>query len=43
VKIRFKLPAKPSQAELDRRNAWNQMQEDLKDLSTRSRRIIAQK
>jgi hypothetical protein len=26
---------------LDRRNAWNQMQEDLKKLSTRSRRIIA--
>jgi hypothetical protein len=34
-------PAKPSQAELDRRNAWGQMQEDLKNLSTRSRRIIA--
>ena len=35
------LPAKPSQSELDRRNAWSQMQEDLKKLSTRSRRIIA--
>lgn len=35
------LPAKPSQNELDRRNAWNQMQEDLKKLSTRSRRIVA--
>jgi pimeloyl-ACP methyl ester carboxylesterase len=34
-------PAKPSQAELDRRNDWGQMQEDLKNLSTRSRRIIA--
>jgi pimeloyl-ACP methyl ester carboxylesterase len=31
----------PSQTELDQRNAWNQMQEDLKKLSTRSRRIIA--
>jgi pimeloyl-ACP methyl ester carboxylesterase len=35
------LPAKPSQDELDRRNAWNQMQEDLRKLSTRSRRIVA--
>jgi pimeloyl-ACP methyl ester carboxylesterase len=35
------LPAKPSQAELDRRNAWGQMQDDLKNLSTRSRRITA--
>jgi hypothetical protein len=35
------LPAKPSQAELDRRNAWGQMQDDMKNLSTRSRRIIA--
>jgi hypothetical protein len=30
-----------SQAELDRRDAWGQMQDDLKNLSTRSRRIIA--
>jgi hypothetical protein len=37
------VPAKPSQAELDRRNAWGQMQDDLKNLSTRSRRIIAKK
>jgi pimeloyl-ACP methyl ester carboxylesterase len=36
------LPAKPSQADLDRQNAWGQMQDDLKNLSTRSRRIIAQ-
>jgi len=35
------LPPKVSQTELDRREAWNQMQEDLKKLSTRSRRIIA--
>jgi pimeloyl-ACP methyl ester carboxylesterase len=35
------VPAKPSQAELDRRDAWGQMQDDLKNLSTRSRRIIA--
>jgi pimeloyl-ACP methyl ester carboxylesterase len=35
------LPAKPSQAELNRQNAWSQMQDDLKNLSTRSRRIIA--
>jgi pimeloyl-ACP methyl ester carboxylesterase len=35
------LPAKPSQADLDRQNAWGQMQDDLKSLSTRSRRIIA--
>jgi hypothetical protein len=35
------LPARPSQSELDRRNAWSQMQEDLKKLSTRSRRIVA--
>lgn len=35
------LPAKPPQNVLDRRNTWNQMQEDLKKLSTRSRRIVA--
>ena len=35
------LPAKPSEADLDRQNAWGQMQDDLKNLSTRSRRIIA--
>ena len=35
------LPTRPSQSELDRRNAWSQMQEDLKKLSTRSRRIVA--
>jgi pimeloyl-ACP methyl ester carboxylesterase len=35
------LPARPSQSELDKRNAWSQMQEDLKKLSTRSRRIVA--
>ena len=35
------LPARPPQAELDRRNAWDQMQEELKNLSTRSRRIVA--
>jgi pimeloyl-ACP methyl ester carboxylesterase len=35
------VPAKPSQAELDRRDAWGQMQDDMKNLSTRSRRIIA--
>jgi pimeloyl-ACP methyl ester carboxylesterase len=35
------LPARPAQAELDRRNAWGQMQENLKKLSTRSRRIVA--
>lgn len=35
------LPSKPPQNELDRRNAWNQMQEDLKKLSSRSRRIVA--
>ena len=35
------LPNNPLQNELDRRHAWNQMQEDLKRLSTRSRRIIA--
>jgi pimeloyl-ACP methyl ester carboxylesterase len=34
-------PANPSQVELERRNAWSQMQEDMKTLSTRSRRIIA--
>jgi pimeloyl-ACP methyl ester carboxylesterase len=31
----------PSKEEQGRRNAWNQMQENLKKLSTRSRRIIA--
>src|ERR1700722_20326635 len=35
------LPTRPSHSELDRRNAWGQMQEDLKKLSTRSRRIVA--
>jgi hypothetical protein len=35
------LPAKPSQAELDRQDAWAQMQENLKNLTTRGRRIIA--
>jgi len=35
------LPARPPQSELDRRAAWNQMQEDLKKLSTRSRRFVA--
>ena len=35
------LPTRPSRSELDRRNAWSQMQEDLKKLSTRSRRIVA--
>ena len=35
------LPARPAQGELDRRNAWDQMQEELKNLSTRSRRIVA--
>jgi pimeloyl-ACP methyl ester carboxylesterase len=34
------LPTRPSQSELDRRSAWSQMQEDLKKLSTRSRRIV---
>jgi pimeloyl-ACP methyl ester carboxylesterase len=35
------LPTRPSHSEFDRRNAWSQMQEDLKKLSTRSRRIVA--
>jgi pimeloyl-ACP methyl ester carboxylesterase len=35
------LPAKPTQTDLDRQNAWGQMQDELKNLSTRSRRIIA--
>jgi pimeloyl-ACP methyl ester carboxylesterase len=35
------LPTMPSQSELNRRNAWSQMQEDLKKLSMRSRRIVA--
>jgi pimeloyl-ACP methyl ester carboxylesterase len=35
------LPVRPPQSELDRRNAWSQMQEDLKKLSIRSRRIVA--
>lgn len=36
-----RLPAKPSQAEIDSRGVWSQMQDDLKNLSTRSRRIVA--
>jgi pimeloyl-ACP methyl ester carboxylesterase len=35
------LPSKASESELDRREAWNQMQENLKKLSTRSQRIVA--
>jgi len=38
-----KLPPKqkPTQQSIKRQNAWSQMQEDLKKLSTRSGRIIA--
>jgi hypothetical protein len=31
----------PTRQAIDQANLWNQMQEDLKKLSTRSRRIIA--
>jgi pimeloyl-ACP methyl ester carboxylesterase len=34
-------PRKPTQVEIESRGVWNQMQEDLKTLSIRSRRIIA--
>ena len=35
------MPAHPTQQDFNRQSAWSQMQEDLKKLSTRSRRIIA--
>jgi predicted ATP-binding protein involved in virulence len=35
------MPRHPTQLDLDRQVAWSQMQEDLKKLSKRSRRIIA--
>ena len=38
---RRQLPQHPTQQDLDRENAWTQMQIDLMKLSTRSRRIIA--
>jgi pimeloyl-ACP methyl ester carboxylesterase len=36
------LPQHPTQQDLNRESAWTQMQENLKKLSPRSRRIIAQ-
>jgi hypothetical protein len=35
------MPAHPTRQDFNRQSAWSQMQEDLKKLSTRSRRIIA--
>ena len=35
------MPANPSRRDMERQNAWSQMQEDLKKLSTRSRRVVA--
>ena len=37
----LKMPAHPTQQDLNRQNAWSRMREDLKKLSARSRRIIA--
>jgi pimeloyl-ACP methyl ester carboxylesterase len=37
----LKMPARPTEQDVNRQNAWSRMQEDLKKLSARSRRIIA--